>query len=51
MTRVLMLKHKGTDLVPLSVGDLELSIVRGVETHLSKSNIEISEHHMGILAQ
>ena len=39
-----------TNLVPFSVGDLEISILSGVETFMSNSDIKISECYMGFLA-
>ena len=42
-------KRQGADLVPFPVGNLKLPIVRGVETRVSESYIQVPEHHVGIL--
>ena len=42
-------KCQRAELVPLPVGNLKFPIIRGIETRVSKSDVEISEHFVGIL--
>ena len=42
-------KRQRAELVPLSIGNLKLPIVRGVETRMYESDIDISKHHVGVL--
>ena len=42
-------KCQGAELVPLLVGNLKLPIIRSIETRVSESDVQVPEHHVGIL--
>ena len=42
-------KRQRAELVPFPVGNLKLLVIRCIETRVSESDVQVPEHHLGIL--
>ena len=42
-------KRQQAELVPLLVGNSKFPIIRGIETRVSKSDVQVPEHYVGVL--